>query len=46
LADIIDLACSFLDMLMSKALGESNTEPENYTVIFEVFPGFDSGGAM
>jgi hypothetical protein len=26
----------FLDMLMSKALGESNTESKNFTVIFEV----------
>ncbi|KIM72320.1 hypothetical protein PILCRDRAFT_99370 [Piloderma croceum F 1598] len=26
---------TFLDMLMSKALGESNTEPKNFTVIFE-----------
>ena len=26
----------FLDMLMSKALGEPNTEPMNYTLIFEV----------
>ena len=29
----------FLDMLMSKALGEPNTEPKNYTDIFEVRRG-------
>jgi len=30
------LGSSFLDMPMSKALGEPNTEPQNYTAIFEV----------